>query len=408
MTVSSAHQQIAPLGQRNSVVRSATPSSVRQVNKSIILKLIRAHEPCSRAELSLNTGITRTNVSQIVEECIEDGLVEEQRAVPSGRGRVPFHLHIKDDGYWVLGVSIRSTETTVALAGLTGHIQGTVVFETPDSPEALVRELEKACARLRKAHLSSGETLREIGVSLPGLVHTDRGEVMWAPSLPGYSGCALAEQISQRTGLPTSIDNDCNLAALAELWLDEKEAAGLSDFVLLEIGDVGVGAGIILNRELYRGHDSSFAAEFGHMVVDPEGPHCRCGRRGCLELYVCDRATWRSYSPNSQFSASGFATLCQLARRRDARALAVFEETARYLSIGVSNIVLALNPAAIVLAGQITKVWEQIAPIVESAFAGSTVRTRLRPARLEPNDLFLHGALSLVLGKVFAGPRLGP
>jgi len=124
------------------------------------------------------------------------------------------------------------------------------------------------------------------------------------------------------------IDNDCNLAAQAELWLNEKEAPGLDDFVLLEIGDVEVGAGIILNRRLYRGHGSSFAAEFGDVVVDPEGPRCRCGRRECLELYVCDGAIWRSYSPKSQFSAPGFATLCQLARRRDARALAAFEKTA--------------------------------------------------------------------------------
>jgi len=82
-------------------VRSATPSSVRHVNESIILKLIRANEPCSRAELCLHTGIARSNVSQIVDECIENGLVKEERAVASGRGRVPFHLHIKDDGHRV-------------------------------------------------------------------------------------------------------------------------------------------------------------------------------------------------------------------------------------------------------------------------------------------------------------------
>ncbi len=246
--------------------------------------------------------------------------------------------------------------------------------------------------------------IRHIGVSVPGMV-SQSGSALLIPSLPAFAGFNPAEAIEDRLQCPVQADNDCNLGARAELWLSHKEGSGLNDFVFLEIGDVGVGAGLVLNGGLYRGHDGGFAAEVGHMVLDSSGPVCSCGRRGCWELLVCDSATWGRYNSHSRFSPARFALLCQKAINGDAAAISALETTARALSLGISNIVLILNPEVVVVAGQITEAWDLVAPIIERESVVNNIHARLRRARRSAEELFLQGALNLALDQIFARPE---
>jgi predicted NBD/HSP70 family sugar kinase len=385
---------------------TASPSSVRHVNRSIVLSLIRTHEPVSRVALSEMTGMFRSNVSEIVDQLIEDGLVREERAVPVGRGRVPYNLSLNDDSLLVVGISIRQSTTTLALAGISGRIQETVTFETLADPVRQIREIRKAMLRLkRSAGKDSAQSIRECGVSFPGHVPAESGVISWAPSLPSYTGFAFAEEMHRRLGVVTSCENDCNLGALAEMWLCEEDIAGLNDFIFLEVGEVGLGGGIIINRELYRGHDADFIAEFGHMSLDPDGPLCPCGRSGCWELFVCDRTTWRRYDPGTPFTAARFQRLLKAGPEEGGRPALL--ETARFLSFGLANIALAFNPEVVVLAGRITNAWDLIRHTVETAHGSANLKIRVRPARLDAEQLFLHGAVHLALTRVFAKPRLG-
>lgn len=384
-------------------INGATPSTARQINRSIVLNLVRIHQPISRIELSNRTGIFRSNVSAIVDELVSDGLLIEQRAVPKGPGRVPVNLFLNPDGFRVLGISIRTFQTRVASSGLTGQIDTTVSFPTPHHPAAFVKELAKAIRRIRS---ESKNGFQEVGISVPGLVNADTGKVLIIPSLPGYSDSPLAEDVSALAGVPASAENDCNTAALAELWFNESEVAGLHDFVYVQVGDVGLGAGLIINSELYRGHDRKWVGEFGHMIIDPSGPVCECGRRGCWELYVSDRATWARYDANTKFTSARFEGLIQLAMEGDTRAAHAFRTTAGYLSLGLSNIVFALNPQTVVLAGEITKVWGLIQHTVELTHSSGSVKIHVYPARYNPDMLALQGAVVMALQKVFAPPRL--
>lgn len=388
-------------------IRSATPSSVRLVNRAIILNLIRVHAPVSRAELSERSGIFRSNVSEIVDELIERGLVREERAVPVGRGRVPIHLYLNDTGFRVLGISIRPDRTQVAYAGLSGEIQRSTSFETPRSPRQLMGELRTVIRQMRAAVADdSGRSFEQLCVSVPGLVDAERGRILWAPGLPEYSDCALREAVERIARVPVFVDNDGNLAALAEMWLEDKSGLRLENFVFLEVGDYGVGGGIILNRRIYRGHDSRFVAEFGHMVVDPAGPRCKCGRRGCWELFVCNRATWARCT-SATFAPERFHELVHAAAKGDAREWKAFRDTARFLTLGISNIVLALNPEVVILGGRITDLWDRISPVIEEAHLRSGVELRVRRARLQPDSLFLQGAVSYAAGRAFTQPSLG-
>lgn len=392
---------------RKRKIRTATPSTVRKVNRSILLHVIRTHQPVSRADISEKTGIFRSNVSEIVDELIEEGLINERRARPSGRGRVPIHLSLNDDGLYVIGVSMRSGQTSVAWAGLTGKIRRELHFVTPSTPEEFVNQLAAAVGEMQPSDAAySPVAFRECAISVPGLIRADQGSVVWIPSRPAFSGFPLARRVQDVLGMPVAVDNDCNLAALAEMWFSDDQVGGLNNFVFLEIGEIGVGAGIVLNRSLYQGHDSTFAAEFGHMVVDPAGPQCECGRRGCWETLVCDRASWRRYS-QEPFGEGSADTLVQAARSGSVEAIRALEQTADYLSLGISNIVFALNPELVIVAGKIASAWDLIGERVQSAHGSSKIRMHVRPARLPVTEMFLHGSILRALSTVFEKPKLG-
>ena len=385
-------------------IQTATPATVRRVNRSIILNLVRLHQPLCRADLSQRTGIFRSSVSEIVDELVQDGLVVERRATPQNRGRVPVHLFLNPNGFRVLGVSVRRFHTLVAQAGLCGTIGKRLSFPTPSDPDALVQQVAKAIEKMRDAENPGFD---RVGISLPGMVNGDTGEVLMLPSLPNYAGFPIAREVGEAAGAPAVAENDCNAGALAELWLNESEIAGLKDFAFVEIGDVGVGAGLILGGELYTGHDRAWVGEFGHMIVDPSGPPCGCGRRGCWELFVADRATWRRYDARVEYTAEAFEELIRQAKEGDARAAAAFRETAEYVSLGLSNIVFGLNPQKILLAGEITRVWGLIHPTIESAHASARMRFRVYPARFNPDVLALQGAVVLALKDVYSPPEFG-
>jgi N-acetylglucosamine repressor len=387
-------------------IHTATPSSVRDVNRSIILNLVRLHQPISRVDLSNRTGIFRSSVSAIVDDLVRDQLLIEERAVPKGRGRVPVNLSLNPSGFSVLGVSIRAFQTRIAAAGLTGEIQSTVSFPTPQDPAQLMKELARGIKRIR-SESSVNHDWQQVGIGVPGMVNRNTGEILMTPALPQYAGFPIAREIGELVGADATAANDTNAAALAEMWFHESEVANIRDLVFVEVGEIGVGTGLIVQGELYAGHDNTWVGEFGHMIIDPSGHPCNCGRHGCWELYTCDRATWQRYDPNTEFSTERFEQLIQFAQLGDVRAVRAFRATAEYLSLGISNIVLGLNPRRVVVAGEITKLWGLIQHTLASTYSAGRVQLPLYPARFVPEVLALQGAVVLALQHAFAGPKLG-
>ncbi len=390
-------------------IRTATPSSVRAVNRSIVLGLIRRRQPISRAELARLTGIFRSSVSDIVDELLADELITEERSAPSQRGRVPISLCMNDLGNGVLGLNIRPAYCQMASAGLSGKIQSSLVFETPTSPNKLVAAVAEAIQRLRRrVNGGATNTFRRIGIAIPGHVDVPTGRILWTPTHSELSAFPITEQIHNETGIEAVADNDCNAGALSELWLSTGEQKDrIKDFIFLNVSDFGAGAGAVLHGEVYLGHNASFAAEVGHMIVDAAGPVCRCERRGCWELYISNDATWRRVHPKTAFSIEGFSKLLASAQEGDTRALDSFRETARYLSLGISNIGFAFNPAEVIVAGRITAIWPMIHQQIETECGSSHLQYSIRPAHLSADDSLLHGAVCLALHDTFARPKFG-
>lgn len=390
-------------------IRTATPSSVRAVNRSIVLNLIRQKQPISRAELARITGIFRSSVSDIVDELVDQNFVSEERSTPSQRGRVPVILQLNDLHYPVLGLNIRPEYCQLAWAGLNGQIHESLTFPTPTSPGNLVQALGRAVLDLTKrAGLKGQKPFRCIGVAVPGHVDAFSGRILWVPTHGELNEFPIADAIQSLTGITTLADNDCNVGALSELLLSTNGSPERkTNFVFLNVSDFGTGAGAVINGEIYLGHDAHLAAEVGHMVIDPSGPLCRCGRSGCWELHVSNDATWRRVHPRLPFSVERFEQMLASARRGDRSALASLSETARYLSLGISNIGYLFNPAEVVIAGRLTAVWDLIEKDIGSRFGSSQLRYSIHPARLSADDSLLHGAVCLALRDTFAPPRFG-
>jgi predicted NBD/HSP70 family sugar kinase len=391
------------------LINTATPSSVRAVNRSIILGLIRRRQPISRAELARLTGIFRSSVSDIVDELLAEGLVKEERSAPSQRGRVPMSLTLNDSGHRVLGLNIRPLYCQIASAGLSGTIGRSLTFATPASAKELVQAVNKWIRQLQNERPpGESESFQRIGIAIPGHADVATGRISWAPTHPELSGFPITEQIYEQTGIEALADNDCNVGALSELWLSTGEKKDRSaDFIFLNVSDFGTGAGAVLNGEVYLGHDARFAAEIGHMVVDANGPLCRCERRGCWELYISNDATWRRVHPRLPFTIEGFSHLLAEARTGQSRALASVQQTARYLSLGISNAGFAFNPAEVIVAGRITAIWDLIREQVETEYGSPHLSYTIRPAHLSADDSLLHGAVCLALRQVFARPKFG-
>lgn len=391
-------------------IRTATPSSVREVNRSILLGLLRRYQPLSRAELARRTGFFRSSVSDIVDALIAEDLVVESKQLSSGRGRAPISLHLNDKAYPVLGLTIRPKFCQLACAGLAGQIQRTWNFETPSSPKALVRSVERAVVAAKKQlKIPANSGFRKIGVAIPGHVDALAGKILWTPTHPELADFPIAAELSRVTHIPTLADNDANLGALSELWSSSPADNRIhSDFVFLNVSDFGAGAGIVLDGKIYLGHDGHFAGEFGHMVVERNGLPCRCGRRGCWELYVSNSATWSRYRPRTPFTVERFMQMLSAAEAGDNAALEALRVTAEYISLGISNIGFAVNPAEVIVAGRITHVWEKIRRIIEEEHQSPRVSYPIRPAALSSDDSLLHGAVCLALQDVFAAPQFGP
>ena len=249
------------------------------------------------------------------------------------------------------------------------------------------------------------------------MVDRRTGRVLHAPQL-GWRDVRIRDGLADLTGLPVHIENAPIACALAQMWLGPRGGNEVDDFVYVTVSD-GVGAGVVVNGQVVRGHDH-IAGEFGHVPLTLDGPQCVCGSRGCLETYTSNLATLARYLGRdiSDPATRGLlrenpltiADLIARARRDDRKAAEVLQESARCLGIGLATIVNALNPARILVGGEIAEAWDLLqgtlrAELERRALTSAAAATPIIP---EPGSEHprLRGAVALVVAPLFAAPVL--
>jgi predicted NBD/HSP70 family sugar kinase len=394
----------------------ATRSTPREINRQIVLNLVREHQPISRAELARRMHVGRGMVTSLISELLDDGSIYEGSTVDAPRGRKPMMLYVRTRDRLVVAVDVRFSRTFLQLADFSGEAIAADSFDTIVDPKGLTANLTKRIGRLLKSHRAAGKC-NGIGLVVPGMVDHSTGRVLNAPQL-GWRDVDIRDELADATGLAVHIENAPIACALAQMWLGQRGGDAPRDFAYVTVSD-GVGAGIVMNGEVVRGHNNT-AGEFGHVAVDPLGPKCLCGARGCLEAYTSNLATLSRYlghefSPTEsrrmlQESGLTIDDVISRARSGERRAINALEETARHLGGGLSVIINTLNPAQIFVGGEITEAWEQLEPVMtsvirERALTALAAETPLVP---EPASSFprLRGATALVAAPLFAAPQV--
>ncbi|HEY3039853.1 MAG TPA: ROK family transcriptional regulator [Pyrinomonadaceae bacterium] len=383
--------------------QAARLNTIRDINRQIVLNYVREREPISRAEIARETELQRSTISAIVEALTAEGLVEEVGEGESTGGRRPTLLRLRTKEAIAVGVAITPTGTTVATSDLAGRIVEQKEFLTDPDPD---KTIQNVLTLVREFTLKSKGSIEAVGVSLPGLVDPSTGNAVYVPYFK-WRDIPISKMISAAIGLPVIIDNDANAVALAELWFGRPEVSDARDFILVLVAE-GVGTGIIFDGQVYRGQRGA-AGEFGHMVIGTHAPvPCSCGNRDCWEAFSSERAALARYlklSSQENMAPFDFRDLVDRALAGEANAKAALIETARYLGIGISNLVVGFSPEAVVVGGEITRAWS----LVETALTETiehSIRRGLASARILPSTLgekpALRGALSLVLASKFA------
>ena len=335
----------------------ADQTTVRRANLGVVLRNVASSGARSRAQIAAETGLTRGTVSSLVAELIALELLREtgETAEPRGVGRPGVALELSDVVVGV-GLEVNVDYVAVSLEDLTGAVRYEKRSYRDNRGAAAGPVLDRLARAARSAlDAAASEGLQPIGISLavPGLVELSSGTVILAPNL-GWQGVPVAAELEERLGMPVHVENEANLAALAEHWTGA--AVGIDDFICV-FGEVGVGGGVVLGGRLFRG-SHGFGGEFGHITIDAGGRRCACGNRGCVETLVGQESIARaagipvsdsSRTPRRRRSLT--EELVQQAEEGAPRVLRALHDAGRSLGIALASTFNVLDLRAVVIGG---------------------------------------------------------
>jgi predicted NBD/HSP70 family sugar kinase len=369
--------------------QSASNRTPRQINRYLILNLVRKQQPISRADLARVSGLQRSTVSLIVEDLIADRLVVEGPTGRLPRGRRPTFLQLNSQRA-VLALDIHPEQITLAVSDLGGKILAQKLIGIPEGSRS-VNAIVNAIKRMIAEHKQ--KSFDGIGVCLPGRTDPVFEQPIFAPNLH-FPIHDIRKRIAKATGLRVEMDNVANACALAEVWFGESD--GSHDLVVVNVSE-GIGTGILANGRLLRG-DNGMAGEFGHVQLEPEGPLCGCGNHGCWETLASNRAALRHYSSTGGVNGTSFNALLSLAHAGDSAAVAALERMSVNIGRGLKMISAALAPKEIVIVGDLTTAWYRFGPMIEEEMRRNSFNTSavLRPA-YDGSSARLRSAVALVL-----------
>ncbi len=376
----------------------ASSETARRINRDIILELVRARQPISRADLARCSGLQRSTVSQIIEQLMEERWIREGAVAKLPRGRRPTMLLLNDEVV-VLAADLHPKRATVAVIDLNGRLLSHAELPLSHDPAKAVTSILECMRRMRAAHPQ--KSFKGAGISLPGRVDDRTQRLIFAPNLhwPEFD---LRQALEKGLRLPVEMENAANACLTSELWFGRMD--GVQNAVLITVSE-GIGGGILANGQLVTGQQG-MAGEFGHIPLDPRGPKCGCKQQGCWETFASCKAALRYYQESSYASRSmAYHDLLALAEEENPHAVAALTEQARQIGRGLRLVMASLSPELVLIAGEVTAAWNRVAPILrrelESQMLGGAI-PRIEPT-YDSEAARLRGAAAMLLQRHAAG-----
>ncbi|MFD7872400.1 ROK family protein [Microbacterium sp. NPDC059771] len=387
-------------------------------NQSVILEAVRhAVDGLSRIELAQVTGLSAQTVTNITRRLLDEGLIREAGRTISGPGKPRVMLRLVEESRFAVGVHLDPAVTTFVLLDLAGEVVRRSSMATPaEAPSLILADLAAQIEELVEGSGVPRERIAGVGVAAPGPLDATRGTVIDPPKLPGWHRVALQDELAAAIALPVVLEKDTTAAAVGELWT--RRGPSDDSFVFLYLG-TGLGAAVVRDGEAVRGSTRNLG-EIGHIVVDPEGPRCACGSRGCVDVVctpeaIVERAEQlgvlaggRRPGDRAALDAS-LTELCVRAAAGEASAGAVVQRAAEHLATLTLVLTDLLDVDRVVFGGPF---WRRLAdlslPEVAARLARSSATRAVRALPVQStvvgDDVGAVGAACVVLDSMLT-PR---
>lgn len=376
--------------------------NLKSFNKHAAVDLIRFANGISRTDLADQMGLTRAAVSLIVNDLIESGIILEAESRSTPNGRPPIVLEINPKRGLVAAVDMGATHINLAVADFSAHIlqKNSLPFDINRGPEICLREADAALRDLLASLGLDFSRLDAVGVGVPGPVVTNAGMVVSPPIMPGWDGYPIRDTLSQQWGTPVSLNNDAELGALGE-WA-YGAGRGEKNLAYIKVGS-GIGAGLILNRQLYGGTTGS-AGEIGHTTIEENGPLCTCGNHGCLEAFAGGHAIARQAK---DLVRSGKRTLlanypleeitarevAEAAQRGDLPAQEIIARAGTFIGIAIAGLVNLINPSVVIIGGAVAQSGDLLTTPIRTVVRERSLRASEQSVRITTSILGKHSSL---------------
>lgn len=396
---------------------------VGRYNRGLVLEAIRLHPDASRVELAKITGLTSAAVSNIVRGLMNAGLVMERGVMASRGGKPGVRLRIRPRYRHAIGVHLRPDSIGVVLADLDGTIirhHAVAVSTRSLGPEGVLGRASAIVQRMIKALHISKASITGVGLAAPGPVDHGRQRILRAPNLPGWEKAPLADLLQQGVGHRVTLVNDANASAIGEKWVGS--ARDIATFLYMYLG-IGIGGAIFIDHRLYRGLTFN-AGAVGHLIVDPSGPVCGCGNRGCLEAIaspaamVGRAAAVPGLSGRLQLTLerentdSDHAAVLRAAAAGDREVIEMLSPVFDQLGSAVASLVNVLDVGQVIIGGPAVDHGPDLylGPI-QTAVATKPIARQIQSVGVRRSDLGERGAVVGAAAMIFQeayGPNLMP
>jgi predicted NBD/HSP70 family sugar kinase len=376
---------------------------LRQLNRLRVIETLYRHPETTRFELAHRTGLSRATIAKLLEELREVGVLEERDPRddrPRSTGRPPIPLSLVPDAAFAVGLDVGHQHVRVAVCDLSGNpVADEWSHADVDNARAETLELAEELVRraLRRAAVAE-DRLLGVGMGLAAPINSATGEVEAGAILPGWDGARPAEEMAARLGLPVQLDNDANVGALGEKVFGA--ARGVDDLIYVRLS-AGIGAGLVVGGQPYRGH-RGLAGEIGHVAVDPAGHICRCGNRGCLET-VARPVAVAALLERTIGRRVDVDTLLDLVRSGDRGARRAIADAGEAIGRALSTFVNALDPELVLVGGELAAAGPVLLEPIRSSMERHSVPPAAAGLRVEAGELGeraeVLGAAALVLAR---------
>lgn len=365
---------------------------------SQVFTAVLSHGPLTRLDVARRTGLSAAAVTKAVRPLMEAGYLTEgaDQEAPPALGR-PANLVRVDGGRALfIGVKVTGDEIIAVLADLCCRLRvARHVPLTDHDPKAVLASIADLAQELRVEADDLGIRVLGLGLAVSGDVDRGEGVVRYSPFLD-WRDVPLAELASMTTGLPVTVDNDVRALTVAEQWFGA--GAGLTDFAVVTVG-AGIGCGLVVHGQVVSGAHG-VAGEIGHVVVDPAGPLCHCGNRGCVEAIAGDAAILARVREVTGVQVADTAEALALAHRGDAGAREVYARAGEAIGRGIATVVNLFGPERVIISGEGLAAYDLFAEQIRDSFTaaafGSAARCDVHTRPL-PFDEWARGAAATAI-----------